>query len=1122
MNRVKKSDISKRNLSDVSAGIASLFRTAASKSYTLGKLGKFITFLYIRVWSWHRALFKKRQHKFIQEQQSYQWELFDIEQDGVEKDRSIETFDFVQSLSFPSRVRVLIACMMLGSFIGVASTIFQYAEYFSHHYFEELGTYIAQDVGYDWIYLHWTLGAAISGLFCGYIAKVYLPECSGAGADATKICMAVKAPVPLFVGVGRIILSSIYLGMGNPLGTEAPTLHVTASVASTFLRVGSKLVPEDFRLEHLPTWVLVGMTAGLAAAFVAPLAGMLYAVEEFMNIRRIGLTVVLIGVASTFASLVSVEIRKYFDPIVGTHKFHPHVLRVNFKTDIHLSVIACFMGLLSAFVALAFTKLTLRLRWFNNKVVSKYIHPKYFGGLAGIIIGCLGGLTYVLTHSHGSWSVGVYHYAAILTEPSCEEEGAHFNRYESRAHHGEYHLIPTSLGDHNSYFKPAALHHCVPWYNHLFYFLIRGVMVIIAVSVGGPGGVFFPALLLGGSMGATLSGLCVQWDPENASSYRVLVVLGMVGLFSSLIRTPLTAILVTYEMSGYGALGLVHGLTYNMVLTSFLGFLVSECLDHLDFVATVMMQDGIDFHELFERGLKHVEAQQTGNVQAKSASYRILVEAANRADIEQTLADNMWMLRLAANYNVRGIHEHILRGARVDMNYVDPRNSTTCMQICIENELQTAVRLILFKKADPEKECGIPPITPLVRACRNGLASASVALMAYGASPGKQDRSTLDFPICAAAGSGNRELVLALIQGSASLNVTNKAGESPLVIAARNRHQHLVTILGAEAWKMKRAMSSKTKVTTEDKKTDHLQRTGKRYSNVTFAGANLEAIARFAKNADARSTTDSDDNSFVSRMSSMSSDEDEEDVQAEMVEKVVRIGWFTADVFVERTWTLFTSSLEAFISPKSLLGNEQTLKTIWEQMRVREAIFQLRKNVLIRHLSALEIQLFAFIGNTEFVLVELLPMGHIGCGFRYPLYVGEDLEVHDHWVVALEECLMSLFKFTPTWQEQNLINPSHVTTQSTEVEKTGSKLVSYTTVYHKHTVCLEIADPSGDAVIDMNIGLPVGEQFILQGVRYRWVESAEAEDCIREKTLSEKRNVEPRRASVGKLTSNPS
>jgi len=90
------------------------------------------------------------------------------------------------------------------------------------------------------------------------------------------------------------------------------------------------------------------------------------------------------------------------------------------------------------------------------------------------------------------------------------------------------------------------------------------------------------------------------------------------------------------------------------------------------------------------------------------------------------------------------------------------------------------------------------------------------------------------------------------------------------------------------------------------------------------------------------------------------------------------------------------------------------------------------------------------------------------------------------------------------------------------VEKTGSKLVSYTTVYHKHTVCLEIADPSGDAVIDMNIGLPVGEQFILQGVRYRWVKSAEAEDCIREKTLSEKRNVEPRRASVGKLTSNPS
>ena len=75
-------------------------------------------------------------------------------------------------------------------------------------------------------------------------------------------------------------LSQIYLGLGNPLGMEAPILHVAACTASSLLGLFIKLFPRVMNWRHLSCWVLVGVTAGLASAFQAPLAGITYAIEE--------------------------------------------------------------------------------------------------------------------------------------------------------------------------------------------------------------------------------------------------------------------------------------------------------------------------------------------------------------------------------------------------------------------------------------------------------------------------------------------------------------------------------------------------------------------------------------------------------------------------------------------------------------------------------------------------------------------------------------------------------------------------------------------------------------------------------------------------------------------------
>jgi hypothetical protein len=62
--------------------------------------------------------------------------------------------------------------------------------------------------------------------------------------------------------------------MGNPLGVEAPTIHLSAAVASTLWDYGCRIT--DLESAHgfrLPRAIVLGCTAGLAAAFNSPLSG---------------------------------------------------------------------------------------------------------------------------------------------------------------------------------------------------------------------------------------------------------------------------------------------------------------------------------------------------------------------------------------------------------------------------------------------------------------------------------------------------------------------------------------------------------------------------------------------------------------------------------------------------------------------------------------------------------------------------------------------------------------------------------------------------------------------------------------------------------------------------------
>ncbi len=87
-------------------------------------------------------------------------------------------------------------------------------------------------------------------------------------------------------------------------------------------------------------------------------------------------------------------------------------------------------------------------------------------------------------------------------------------------------------------------------------FLARFLLGPWSYAAGAPGGIFAPLLVLGASSGALFAGVVNHSLPRMGLDPIALAVVGMGALFSASVRTPLTGIVLTMEMTGRGDLTL--------------------------------------------------------------------------------------------------------------------------------------------------------------------------------------------------------------------------------------------------------------------------------------------------------------------------------------------------------------------------------------------------------------------------------------------------------------------------------------------------------------------------------------------------------------------------------------
>lgn len=80
--------------------------------------------------------------------------------------------------------------------------------------------------------------------------------------------------------------------------------------------------------------------------------------------------------------------------------------------------------------------------------------------------------------------------------------------------------------------------------------LAKFLFSVISFGSGAPGGIFFPLLILGTYIGAIFADIFIPILNLDENMWQEFVVISMAGIFASIVRAPLTGIILVFEMTG--------------------------------------------------------------------------------------------------------------------------------------------------------------------------------------------------------------------------------------------------------------------------------------------------------------------------------------------------------------------------------------------------------------------------------------------------------------------------------------------------------------------------------------------------------------------------------------------
>lgn len=382
---------------------------------------------------------------------------------------------------------VLLMAAVVGTLAGLVGVAFEK----SVNWVQNLRIGALVEVADHW-FLVWPLAFILSALLAmaGYfLVRRFAPEAGGSGIPEIEGALEELRPVRWWrVLPVKFIGGMGTLGAGMVLGREGPMVQLGGNLG--------RMVVDVFRMrspEARHTLLATGAAAGLSAAFNAPLAGILFIIEEMRPQFRYN----LISIKAVFTGVIMATI------VFRIFNGDKAVIEVGKLSNAPVNTLWLYLilGMIFGCIGPLFNTLVLRTQDMFQRIhggnIKKWV---LIGGLIGGSCGVLG-----------------------LIQPTAS--GGGFN------------LIPIAAAGN---FSVGLL---------LFIFIARVITTLLCFSSGAPGGIFAPMLALGTLLGTAFGMAATPLFPAYHLDAGTFAIAGMGALLAASVRAPLTGIVLVLEMT---------------------------------------------------------------------------------------------------------------------------------------------------------------------------------------------------------------------------------------------------------------------------------------------------------------------------------------------------------------------------------------------------------------------------------------------------------------------------------------------------------------------------------------------------------------------------------------------
>ena len=333
-----------------------------------------------------------------------------------------------------------------------------------------------------------------------FVIKKVLGGTIEKGTSQILYAVAKKASIiPEKQMYAHIITSSLTVGLGGSAGLESPIVVTGAAFGSNYA--------QKYKLSYKDRTLLIGcgVSAGIGAAFNAPIAGVLFAIEFLLvDVSISAFTPIMISAAT--------------GAIVSAITLDETVL-LNFKQqevfNYHNLPFYVLLGVLTGFISIYYTRNFQRTEHFFHRLkLSPYKKALFGASLLAVLI-------FIFPKLFGEG----YESIKILAESHPEEimENTLFEGFKNNR-----------------------------WVLLLFVaatMMLKVFATSITLGSGGNGGNFAPSLFVGSYVGFVFSKL-VNFTGLSHLPVSNFTMVGMAGILSGLFHAPLTAIFLIAEITG--------------------------------------------------------------------------------------------------------------------------------------------------------------------------------------------------------------------------------------------------------------------------------------------------------------------------------------------------------------------------------------------------------------------------------------------------------------------------------------------------------------------------------------------------------------------------------------------